>query len=94
MQMLLDLMEDLTKQRTSLPTNSSSSTSSTLMETFLSRVKSEQMPPAAATVPTKPSTSAVTKEDFELFKKEMFLLSKSTNAEIKPTATQSMPGEY
>ena len=72
MQMLLDLMEDLTKQRTSLPTNSSSSTSSTSLETFLSQVKSEQMPPAAATAPTKPATSGVTKEAFESFKNKYF----------------------
>ena len=83
----------LLKQRTRLPTSSSSSTTSTPMETFLSLVKNEQMQPAATPVPTKPTTSGVTKEDFESFKKEMFLLSKS-NAESKPSTTQSMSGEY
>ena len=93
MQLLLDLVEDISKERMSVPTSSSSTTTSSSMETFLSRVKSKQMPPAASPVPTKPTTSGVTKEDFESFKKEMFLLSKS-NAECNPSSTQSMPGEY
>ena len=93
MQLLLDLVGDLSKQRTRLPTSSSSSSTCTPMETFLSLVKSKQMPPAATPLPTQPTTSGVTKEDFESFKKEMFLLSKS-NTESKPSTTQSMPGEY
>ena len=64
--MLLNLVEDLRKERTSLPTASTTTI-----------VKSEQMPSSVTPVPTKLSTSDVTKEDFETFKKEMFLLSEN-----------------